>query len=218
MKKYICLLLYTSIFYAGEKSMMTLLQESFSDIHVDSMDIDETGIYFKSLSDTIDFNTPQSPLPVKCKKGKKILGVATFQYSKPDKNFIIQSKDFKNDKVQLLMRLLKDDFNVLQMCYNFNDEEENDFNKLEMIDLQETSLNLDHEKKNIYIKRLESNSSGLCLSKANFLNLIDEWKTCLNSKYPYLLLIQSLDNEYEIQPFNAKEDVDEYLQAHPIQK
>jgi hypothetical protein len=106
----------------------------------------------------------------------------------------------------------------LQKCCNFNQDESNDFNILETISLQETSLTIDHDKKMVHIQRVESNDSGIYISKSNFLHLIEAWEECFNKKLPHLLLIQSSDKEYQIVPFYEKELMNEYLESHPIQK
>lgn len=205
MKKYIFLLLCSSIFYAAEQNNETSIFEQ----HAKRARLYENNSPFQSISN-IQNNRSYTP--------QKILGMAHFTYIPLHQNFTLQDKFFKNYKVQYLIKLLQDDFQTLAQCCDLNEDQNGFFGNNNSIDLQQTELLLDYEKYTVEIRRLGSNHEGICISQSNLFDLIQAWKESLVNKHPNLLLIESLDNEYELIAFYEKELMDEYLMNHPLKK
>lgn len=196
MKKYIFLLLCSSILYAAE-----------SEPNFKKTRLYENNSPFQSIANRRDHAsyTPQ-----------EVLGMAHFTYAPLEENFTLQSKNFKTSKVQYLIKLLQNDFQTLSKCCDLDKDQSSYLGNNDSIDLEETELTIDYEKSIVEIKRLESTHQGICISQSNLFDLLQAWKESLLHNHPHLLLIQSLDQEYELIAFYEKELMDEYLTNHPI--
>lgn len=198
MKKYIFLLLCSSIFYAAE-----------SESNFKKTRLYENNSPFQSIANRRD-NVSYTP--------QEILGIAHFTYVSSEENFTLQSKNFKTPKVQYLTKLLQNDFQTFAKCCDLNQDQGDYLGDNDSIDLQETELIINNEKNIVEIRRLGSNNQGVCISQSNLFDLLQAWKESLYNKRPNLLLIESLDNQYELIAFYEKELMDEYLTNHPITK
>ena len=147
-----------------------------------------------------------------------ILGSATFDFLKIRNKFLIQNKTFdKNDNVKIIINLLQNDFRILQRLCNFNVDHEDFFNGIDSIDLQETTLLIDHYNNIVHLNYLESSGKGIYIKTNDFINIIQAWKACLQQEFPHVGLIQCLNTQYQVIPFPTKEIMDEYLHDHQVQ-